>query len=150
MDRREEVRQRVARFVGAEPDEIAFVANTSSGMNLIVDLLEGEGPVLSDELEFPAVTLPWIHRAVNVHFMPAVEGVLRIESFAASQAPRAATICISQSLAISGGVAVNDPIGILPRLSIHPLFSSLRRNRTLPKPCPRGISAEHHRVVACR
>src|SRR5260221_11647098 len=95
MDRREEVRQRVARFVGAEPDEIAFVANTSSGINLIVDLLEGEGPVLSDELEFPAVTLPWIHRGVNVHFMPAVEGVLRIESFAASQAPRAATICIS-------------------------------------------------------
>src|SRR5260221_519447 len=95
MDRCEGVRQRVARFVGAEPDEIAFVANTSSGINLIVDLLEGEGPVLSDELEFPAVTLPWIHRGVPVHFMPAVEGVLRIESFAASQAPRAATICIS-------------------------------------------------------
>jgi selenocysteine lyase/cysteine desulfurase len=95
MARREDVRQRVARFVGAEADEIAFVSNTSSGINLIVDLLEGEGPVLSDELEFPTVTLPWIHRGVPVHFMPAVEGVLRIESFAASQAPRAATICLS-------------------------------------------------------
>ena len=51
--------------------------------------------MLSDELEFPTVTLPWIHRGVPVHFMPAVEGVLRIESFAASQAPRAATICVS-------------------------------------------------------
>ena len=95
MARREDVRERVARFVGAEPDEIAFVSNTSTGINLIVDLLEGDGPVLSDELEFPTVTLPWIHRGVPVHFMPAVEGVLRIESFAASQAPRAATICIS-------------------------------------------------------
>lgn len=95
LERREEVRGKVARFVGAEPDEIAFVPNASTGMNLIVDILEGDGPVLSDELEFPAVTLPWIHRGVPVHFMPAVEGILRLESFALAQAPRAATIAIS-------------------------------------------------------
>jgi selenocysteine lyase/cysteine desulfurase len=93
--RREEVRARVARFVGAEADEIAFVPNTSTGINLIVDLLEADGPVLSGEFEFPTVTLPWIHRGVPVHLMPAVEGVLRIESFAAEQSPRAATICVS-------------------------------------------------------
>jgi selenocysteine lyase/cysteine desulfurase len=95
LERREEVRGKVARFVGAEADEIAFVPNASTGMNLIVDLLEGDGAVLSDELEFPAVTLPWIHRGVHVHFMPAVEGILRLESFARAQAPRAATIAIS-------------------------------------------------------
>ena len=81
--------------MGAEPAEIAFVPNASTGINLIVDLLEGDGPVLSDELEFPTVTLPWIHRGVPVHFMPAVEGILRLESFARDQAPRAATIAIS-------------------------------------------------------
>ena len=95
MARREAVRAKVARFVGAEADEIAFVPNTSAGINLVVDMLETEGPVLSGEIEFPTVTLPWIHRGVTVHFMPAVEGILRIESFAAEQAPRAATICIS-------------------------------------------------------
>jgi selenocysteine lyase/cysteine desulfurase len=95
LERREEARAAVARFVGAEPDEIAFVPNASTGINLIVDLLEGDGPVLSDELEFPTVTLPWIHRGVPVHFMPAVEGILRLESFALAHAPRAATIAIS-------------------------------------------------------
>lgn len=95
MERREAVRRRVARFVGADVGEIAFVANTSTGMNLIADLLEDDGPVLSDELEFPAVTLPWIHRDVLVRFVPAVEGVLRIESFAEGEAPRSATIAIS-------------------------------------------------------
>ena len=95
MARREKVRAKVARFVGAEPDEIAFVPNTSTGINLIADLLEGEGPVLSGEHEFPTLTLPWIHRGVTLHFMPAVEGVLRLESFAAEHAPRAATICVS-------------------------------------------------------
>lgn len=95
LERREEARASVARFVGAEPGEIAFVPNASTGINLIVDLLEGDGPVLSGELEFPTVTLPWIHRGVPVHFMPAVEGILRLESFALAQAPRAATIAIS-------------------------------------------------------
>lgn len=95
LERLEAVRARVARFVGAGPDEIAFVPNTSTGINLIVDLLEHDGPVLADELEFPAVTLPWIHRGVHVHFMPTVEGILRRESFALAQAPRAATIAVS-------------------------------------------------------
>jgi cysteine desulfurase/selenocysteine lyase len=93
--RRETVRRKVARFVGAEPGEIAFVPNTSTGVNLVVDLLEADGAVLSDELEFPAVTLPWIHRGVLVRFVPAVEGVLRLESFAEGEAPRSATIAIS-------------------------------------------------------
>ncbi len=64
MVRRESARESVARFIGAHPSEIAFVPNTSTGMNAIVDLLGGEGPVLTDELEFPTVTLPWIHRGV--------------------------------------------------------------------------------------
>lgn len=95
MARQETTRETVARFIGAEPDEIAFVPNTSTGINLIVDLLEGDGAVLSDELEFPTVTLPWIHRGVSVRFVPAVEGVLRTESFLEGEAPRAATLAIS-------------------------------------------------------
>jgi cysteine desulfurase / selenocysteine lyase len=93
--RAEEVRAKVAAFVNAEADEIAFVPNTSTGMNIIVDLLGASGAVLSDELEFPSVTLPWIHRGIPVHVVPAIEGVLRIESFQAGYSPRAATIAIS-------------------------------------------------------
>ncbi len=95
MERRERVRASVARLVGAEPEEIAFVPNTSTGMNLIAEMLAESGPVLSDEIEFPTVTLPWIHRGVPVHFVPAVEGVVRLESFAVAHAPRAATIALS-------------------------------------------------------
>jgi selenocysteine lyase/cysteine desulfurase len=95
LEQREAVRGKVARFVGAEPDEIAFVPNTSTAINLIADLLERDGPVLTDELEFPAVTLPFIHRGVPVRFVAAAEGVLRLESFQAGQAPHAATVAIS-------------------------------------------------------
>jgi selenocysteine lyase/cysteine desulfurase len=95
IEHRESVRARVAAFVGAEADEIAFVPNTSTGMNLIVDLVGEDGAVLSHELEFPAVTLPWIHRGIPVHLLPAVEGLVRLESFSLAGAPRAATIAIS-------------------------------------------------------
>lgn len=95
IDEREAVRERVARFVGAEPDEIAFMPNTSTGINVIVDLLEGDGAVLSADLEFPTVTLPWIHRGIPVHFVPSREGIVRPEGFLLGQAPHGATLALS-------------------------------------------------------
>src|SRR5262245_35549965 len=93
---RERVRARVAAFVGAQPDEIAFAANTTAGVNLIADLLAGDGPVLAEEREFPTVTLPFVHRGVPVHFLPAGEdGVVPAEAFATGRAPAAATIAVS-------------------------------------------------------
>ena len=94
IERREEIREDVARLINAEADEIAFVPNTSTGMNLIVDLVGQDGAVLTDEIEFPVVTLPWLHRGIAVHFMPVVEGIVRREVFG-EQAPRAATIALS-------------------------------------------------------
>ena len=50
LARRETARERVAHLINAEPDEIAFTTNTSSGMNLIVDALENSGNVISCDL----------------------------------------------------------------------------------------------------
>lgn len=79
LERREAIRKRVAEFINAEPEEIAFTTNTSHGMNLIVDALEGRGRVISCELEFPVSTITWIHRGVSVHLLAAPGGELRIE-----------------------------------------------------------------------
>jgi cysteine desulfurase / selenocysteine lyase len=95
IDEREAIRERVARFIGAGPDAIAFTTNTSSGINLIVDVLGDDGPVLASEIEFPTVTLPWIHRGIPVHFIPAPEGHVRPEDFAVDVAPGAATVALS-------------------------------------------------------
>ena len=91
----EVVRERVARFIGAQADEIAFVTNTSEGMNILADLVSADGPVLSDELEFPTVTLPFIHRGAQMQLIPAIEGELRLEMFDETHAPRATTIAVS-------------------------------------------------------
>ncbi|MEO8358674.1 MAG: aminotransferase class V-fold PLP-dependent enzyme [Vicinamibacteria bacterium] len=91
----EVVRERVARFVGAQADEIAFVTNSSEGMNILADLVSADGPVLSDEMEFPTVTLPFLHRGAQMQFVPAIEGELRLEMFDETHAPRAASIAVS-------------------------------------------------------
>ena len=91
----EAIRERVARFVGAEADEVMFVPNTSTGINLIVDLLAEDGPVLAVEPEFPTITLPWLHRGVDVRFVTPENGTLPPTLFAPDRAPPAATIAVS-------------------------------------------------------
>jgi selenocysteine lyase/cysteine desulfurase len=113
MARREEVRAKVAGFIGAAYEEIALVPNTSAGINLVVDLIGSAGAVLSSELEFPTVTLPWMHRGIAVHLLPAADGIVRLESFERSHAPRAATIALSHVQFSNGGRIDLPALGLI-------------------------------------
>ncbi|MCM2256331.1 MAG: aminotransferase class V-fold PLP-dependent enzyme [Vicinamibacteria bacterium] len=95
LERREQIRSEVAAFVGADDDEIAFVNNTSEGMNVLADLLAADGGVLTNELEFPTVTLPWVHRGAAVHFQPAIEGLVLPDLYTEAQSPRSTTLLLS-------------------------------------------------------
>jgi cysteine desulfurase/selenocysteine lyase len=96
LARRERARADVARLIGAEPGEIAFTTNTSSGMNLIVDALEGAASrVVSCDLEFPVTTLPWLHRGARVRMVAARGGVVRAEDVLAAAGPERSVICLS-------------------------------------------------------
>ena len=95
LERREEVRARVAAFINAEPDEIGFTTNTSSGMNLIVDALQKHGEVVSCDLEFPVTTIPWMHRRVPVHFVKSVDGVVRADDLRAAMNTRTGIVSLS-------------------------------------------------------
>src|SRR5215203_1603983 len=95
LARREEVRAQVAAFINAEPGEIGFTTNTSSGMNLIVDALEKHGEVISCDLEFPVTTITWMHRRVPVHFVKSVDGIVRAEDVRAAMNTRTGIISMS-------------------------------------------------------
>ncbi len=95
LARCEEVRRQVAAFINAEPEEIGFTTNTSSGMNLIVDALEKHGEVISCDLEFPVTTIPWMHRRVPVHFVKPVDGVVRAEDVRRAMNTRSGIISMS-------------------------------------------------------
>ena len=95
LARRERARADVARLINAEPDEIAFTTNTSSGMNLVVDALEAVGRVVSCELEFPVTTIPWLHRGARVRMVKTPGGVLRAEDVVAAAGEERSVICLS-------------------------------------------------------
>jgi len=106
LARRERARADVARLINAEPDEVAFTTNTSSGMNLIVDALEGVGRVVSCELEFPVTTVPWLHRGARVRFVKARGGVVRAEDVLAAAGAERSVICVSH-VQYSNGLRMN-------------------------------------------
>jgi len=91
----EDVRRRVAAFINAEPDEIGFTTNTSSGMNVIVDALEKHGEVISCDLEFPVTTIPWMHRRIPVHLVKSTQGVVRAEDLRAAMNTRTGILSLS-------------------------------------------------------
>jgi selenocysteine lyase/cysteine desulfurase len=95
LARCEEIRKEVAAFINAEPDEIGFTTNTSSGMNLIVDALEQHGEVISCDLEFPVTTISWMHRRIPVHFVKSVNGVVRTNDVRAAMNTRTGIISMS-------------------------------------------------------
>lgn len=108
---REGVRERLAKLINAEPDEIAFTTNTSSGMNLIVDALGERGEVISSELEFPVTTLPWMHRRIPVHLLPAVEGEVRMQSIRDAMTHSTGVIALSH-VQFSNGFRIDlDELG---------------------------------------
>jgi cysteine desulfurase/selenocysteine lyase len=95
LEKREDVRRKVAAFINAEPEEIALTTNTSSGMNLIIDALETHGEVISCDLEFPVSTLPWMNRRIPVHLVKSVAGAVAIEDIRQMMNVRTGIICMS-------------------------------------------------------
>jgi selenocysteine lyase/cysteine desulfurase len=102
LEKREEVRRKVAAFINAEPEEIALTTNTSSGMNVIIDALETHGEVISCDLEFPVTTLPWMNRRIPVHLVKSSEGAVRREDIREAMNVRTGVICLSHVQYSSG------------------------------------------------
>lgn len=80
----EATRQSFARLIGAEKDEIAFVANTSDGLSLVangIDWKAGDRVLVPDH-EFPANVYPWLglrDQGVEVERIPFTDGCCRPE-----------------------------------------------------------------------
>src|SRR6266567_3206260 len=95
LARREQVRKKLAQLINAEPDEIAFTTNTSSGMNMIVDALLGRGEVISCDLEFPVTTIPWMHRRIPVHLVKSIAGEVHTQDIREAMTGKTGVISIS-------------------------------------------------------
>ena len=108
---RERIRERVAKLINAESDEIGFTTNTSHGMNLIVDALFDHGEVFSCDLEFPVTTITWMHRGTHVHLIKTRNGELHAEDIHRTMNERTAVISLSHVQYSNGFRAALEEIG---------------------------------------
>jgi len=69
LERTEKVRCALANFIGADREEIGFTTNTSHGMNMVAQMLKGQGTVLTMRDEFPSTTFPWLNQKTDMRFV---------------------------------------------------------------------------------
>lgn len=108
----EEVRHKLAEYIGASPDEVVITRNTTEGINFVVnglDLGQGDEVILST-MEHPGGTHPWQLKAkrygitikeVPIGFPPKSVDEF-VNSFAKEITPRTKVISVSHTVYISG------------------------------------------------
>ncbi len=99
--RAEHTRQLAARLIHAQPDEIAFVRNTSHGLGLVAEGLDwrpGDEVAVATEIEYPSNVYPWLHlkdRGVTVREIVPRDGGVTPEAVAAALTPRTRLVSVS-------------------------------------------------------
>lgn len=84
LDNLEECRKKVAELINGSQEEIAFMLNTSQGINTVANMIrwkKGDNIITSD-LEFPSNSIPWYNlrkKGVDVKKVNNVNGEIRIE-----------------------------------------------------------------------
>lgn len=96
----EETRDLAARLINASPSEIAFVKNTSEGVNLVAGILDwkrGDNVVVS-EMDFPTNVYPFLNlkrRGVEVRYIKNIGGGVSPEGVEAKIDDRTRLVSLS-------------------------------------------------------
>jgi len=72
-----------AKLIGAHPAEIAFVENTSVGLNVVANMLNYPrgSKIVTTDLEYPSAVYPWLRKrlGVNVYYVKNVKGEILLD-----------------------------------------------------------------------
>lgn len=96
----DEIRILLAKMIHAQPAEIAFVTNTTYGLNIAawgLDLKPGDKILLPD-VEFPANVYPWTNlrqKGVEVEFIPSKDGFFDMDNFVKAIDQRTKVLALS-------------------------------------------------------
>ena len=87
MEEYENARAAFARFIGAEPDEVAVVASASAGINSVASALDfrKRRKVVMGEFEFPTMGQIWLaqqSRGAQIEFLAAKDGKICADCYA--------------------------------------------------------------------
>lgn len=115
----EHIRAQAARLLGASPEEIAFVRNTSHGLGLVAEGLDwkpGDEVAVATSLEYPSNVYPWLHlrdRGVTVREIEPRDGGVTPEAVEAALTPRTRLVAVSSVQFATGYRTDLDALGAL-------------------------------------
>jgi selenocysteine lyase/cysteine desulfurase len=94
------IRHTAARLVGAAPEEIAFLKNTSEGISLIAEgfpWAEGDNVAILGN-DYPANVYPWLHqrpKGISVKLVQGIDGCISVEELASIVDERTRLVSVS-------------------------------------------------------
>lgn len=95
-----------AKLIGAKPEEIALVENTSVGLNIAANVLHYPpgSKIVTTDLEYPSVVYPWLRKSlgVKVHYVRNVNGKILLEDLEKAVDDNTVAISISHVEYVNG------------------------------------------------
>jgi selenocysteine lyase/cysteine desulfurase len=108
-----EIKPTIARLIGADPSEIAFVKNTTEGLNIVANGLEwrdGDTVVIAD-IEYPSNVYPWMNlkrRGVSIKWVKTKNGRVPPDAVRAAVDGRTRLVSLS-AVQFSNGFRLDLP-----------------------------------------
>lgn len=95
-----------AKLINAKPEEIAFVENTSVGLNIAANVLHYPpgSKVVTTDLEYPSVVYPWLRKSlgVKVHYVKNVDGKILLEDVEKAVDDKTVAVAVSHVEYVNG------------------------------------------------
>jgi len=106
----EALRAEFARFINAEPDEVAITTSASAGINPIANAFDfnQRHKVVMGEYEFPTMGQIWLAqkpRGAEIQFLDGIDNEVPVESYARAIDQRTAIVPLTQVSFINGSRA---------------------------------------------
>jgi cysteine desulfurase/selenocysteine lyase len=95
-----------ARLIGAKPEEIALVENTSVGLNVAANVLHYPrgSKVVTTDLEYPSVVYPWLRKnlGVKVEYVKNVDGKILLDDMERAVDDKTVAVAVSHVEYVNG------------------------------------------------
>jgi cysteine desulfurase / selenocysteine lyase len=113
-----DTKSKIGELINADPDRIAFVENTSNGLNILAQGLDWKpgGRIILNDIEFPSNIYPFMNLksyGVEIDFVKSDNGKVVFDDIEAAVTPDTMLISISSVQFLSGYRAALQRIGEL-------------------------------------
>lgn len=98
LKRKDEIRVRFGKLIGARAEDVAFLGSTSLGFDVVARMLLGQGvrEVVTLAGEFPSTTLPLMNRGLRLRIVkPRGDGAYSLEDIDAAIGPKSGALVAS-------------------------------------------------------